>query len=80
MHTQILDVDGALIPHTSVVNGHLRPIGYSRAITALCDPQAMDGELGRLCDLLVDLCCGAIGADSDGFGEVLDRTAWTWSV
>jgi hypothetical protein len=72
---QILDIYGTLVADTCVVDLHIGPIGDCRAVATLCDPQAMDVELGDFGNLLIDLCCGSIGAHIDGLWEVSDRAA-----
>jgi hypothetical protein len=73
--TQVLYVDGTLVPDTRVMNGYVRSIGNCRAIAAFCDLQTMDVELGGFGNLFVDICCGSIRAHIDRLWEVPDRAA-----
>jgi hypothetical protein len=71
-HTQIFDVDGALVAQSRLVDSRLPSVGDSRAIAALCDPQPVDGEFGGLGNLVEYLRRRGFRLDGDGFGEALD--------
>lgn len=74
-HTQVLDVDGALVPQARVVHLDVPRVGNWRPIATLCDPQAMSRKLGCFCNFLENLCGRGVGADGNGLGKVLDRAA-----
>lgn len=73
--TQVLHVNGALVPQARVVDGRVLGVANWRAIAAFGDSQAVDGEARGVCDLLVDLAGDSICLHRDGLWQIFDRAA-----